>query len=255
MALWCVMPSGSPIRASGGGVENGDTWLWRASPRVEAPSQVAVQKEVMDRATGMRLTLSEHPSGALQVRATGGVLEVIKRVTVDGEVTLTLRAADDRVSVVSSRKGVVVTRGRRTARVDLARADASAERTAVLLAGSPAIRLFRRAVSGMEASTRSSAAGLALELADVLLRVLQDDPAAVPAWREARLAAHRAPLEAETCYSAWETEVLAAWETYDGCYHDFSWWSGGREVCAGLYIIRVESAWFKLIGCSSIKIV
>ncbi len=249
MALWCVMPSGTPVWAAGVDLEK------NAPGRLQSEPPIAVRAEMTDRATGMRLTLSERPSGTLQVTAVAGALQVVKRVTASGDVSLTLRAGDDRVSILTSRNAVVVARGTRAARAEFARGGSSMEATAVLLAGSPAIRLFRRAVSDMDPSTRSSATGLALELADVLVRTLQDDPAAVPAWRDARLARRPGTLEGETCYSAWETEVLAAWEWYADCYGDFSWWSGGREVCAGLYIIRVESAWFKLIGCSSIKIV
>jgi hypothetical protein len=243
------MPSGTPVWAAGVDLER------NAPGRPQNGPPMAVQADMTDPGTGLRLTLSETPSGTLQVTAAAGPLQVVKRVTATGDVSLTLRAGDDRVSILTSRNAVVVARGKRAARVEFAQGGTSMEATAVLLAGSPAVRLFRRILSGVDPSTRSSAAGLALELADVLVRTLQDDPVAVPAWREARLLRRPGTLEAETCYSAWETEVLAAWEWYADCYDDFSWWSGGREVCAGLYIIRVESAWFKLIGCSSIKIV
>jgi hypothetical protein len=136
---------------------------------------------------------------------------------------------------------------------------AAFERAAALLAGSHALALFRSAVTRLSPETRETAGGMALEIADVLLRVIQDDPSAVERFRDGVLgrqaAVMRVAFVRRPCYGDWEKEVLSAWESYEGCYHDFSWWSGGREGCALLYTLRVEAAWLEFLACLSIRIV
>jgi hypothetical protein len=60
----------------------------------------------------------------------------------------------------------------------------------------------------------------------------------------------RAAVRPRDCFDDYEASVLRAWSWYEGCYYDFSWWSGGREACAAVWIIRVESAWSHFVGCS-----
>ena len=90
-----------------------------------------------------------------------------------------------------------------------------------------------------------------MEIVDLLLSVAQGDPSAPDRFRAGEPVPDvlRVANAGESCYNEWRGEVQAAWNEYEGCYNDFSWWSGGREVCAFLWTIQVEAAWFKLWGC------
>ena len=57
-----------------------------------------------------------------------------------------------------------------------------------------------------------------------------------------------------TCYSEYEGEVIAAWDDFSQCVDDVKWYPGLQEVCAFTWLLRVESAWFRFIGCSSIPL-
>lgn len=212
-----------------------------------------------DRQEGLAVSVIAGESGGVVVTASGHGLDVRKLVARDGSFTLTIAAAGDAVAVAGTSRGVVVTRGRQSVRVDAAQATPGAfAKAASLLAGSTALRTFRGAVAAMDPSTRETVGGAALEIGDVLLRVLQDDAGAVERWRHGRVERTRGFVRAAfglraPCFDAWETEVIEAWDWYEACYYDFSWWSGGREACAFVYILRVEAAWFQFLTCVGFK--
>jgi hypothetical protein len=128
-----------------------------------------------------------------------------------------------------------------------------------VLAGSHAARAFRGVHQRLSPESRESAPGAALDNLDALLGILQGEPAALdrraPArrdggWRLARVAARVGP----TCYSEYEGEVISAWDDFAQCVDDVKWFPGLQEVCAFTWLLRVESAWFRFIGCSSIPL-
>jgi hypothetical protein len=204
---------------------------------------------------GLAISVAAAETGGVVVKAAGHGLDVRKLVARDGSFTLTIAAAGDTLALAGSSRGVVVTRGGKSVRVDTAGTDPGAfSRSAALLAGSPALRVFRGAVSALDAPTRETVGGAALEIGDVLLRILQDDAGAVVRWRNARGERTGGLIRAafgmrKPCFAEWEQEVIEAWDWYEACYHDFSWWSGGREACAFVYILRVEAAWFQFLTC------
>ena len=107
--------------------------------------------------------------------------------------------------------------------------------------------------------SRESAPGIALDNLDVLLGILQGDTGAVdrraPARREAGWRVSRVSCGAgQTCYGEYEGEVVSAWGDFSGCVDDVKWFPGLQEVCAFTWLLRVESAWFRFIGCSSIPL-
>lgn len=259
---WCVTTWGGVIQADGSPIDPGDRW---SLPRQEASERVIPPQrdrgsEVVDPGTGLVFTVAATPDGGADIGASGRGLEVRKTVAPAGRYTLSIRAADDTLRIEGSPAGVVLSRGDKTVTMPAAGRDRAAfERAAAVLAGSPALALFRSAVARLAPESRQTAGGMALEIADVLLRVIQDDPSAVERFREGVLGRQpsvmRVALMRRPCYGDWEHEVLAAWGWYEDCYNDFSWWSGGREGCAFLYTLRVEAAWLEFLACLSIRIV
>ncbi len=228
---------------------------------------------ITDDPTGLVLSAVRHVSGALTYRASGRGLEIEKTLAPNGTFSLSLGHATDRVELSGSAALVRVSRQGQVIDLRLVDTDEHAvQRAAILLAGSPAIRLFRAALGRMAASSLGSEPGLALQFGDALLRVIQDDahggvalarrqagqptPGADGGARLVSLGGGSSAADGagESCFRAWKREVMSAWMEYEACYYDFSWYSGGRLACAFLYVIEVESAWFKMLSCSSIKI-
>lgn len=259
--------TGSPAVAAVGSDNGGCGRSDRAcAAGLSAPDQIP------DPATGLVLSTVGHASGATTFRAVGRGFEAEKTLAPDGAFSLELRCATDHVRLSGTAGRLTVVRQGRAVEVRPGGPEEDAlQRAAMLVAGSPAIRMFRAALGRMAAASLESEPGLALQFGDALLRVIQDDAAGAvalvrrQAGRGMSIPAAGAQVvrlggggmagaAGETCFSAWKAQVLEAWNEYEACYHDFSWWSGGREVCAFLYIIEVESAWFKMLSCSSIKI-
>ncbi|MEW5981909.1 MAG: hypothetical protein AB1806_06010 [Acidobacteriota bacterium] len=217
----------------------------------------------VDPATGAALTLQRHGNGAVGLKAVAGGLEVTKVVTPAGTFDLRLTTPDDAVRIVVNRNRLSVSRGRKKAALDAdAVDDLSLPRIQVVLAGSSAVRQFRQIYAALHDETRGRPEGAALGLVEALIGWLQGDVEAIrrtglraPGGSPRTLSALSAEGGEElSCYEKWEGEVIDAWDDYEACVLSFQWWNPAREVCAFLWVIRVESAWFSLIGCSAIPI-
>lgn len=256
-----VVTAGVAVFAAAGASAQGSPAARRAVCPADVPSSAAAGEALPgpEQQGGLAISVSAAETGGVLVRAAGHGLDVRKLVARDGSFTLTIAADGDTLAVAGSSRGVVVTRGLRSVRVDTAGTDPGAfARSAALLAGSTALRVFRGAVSALDAPTRETVGGAALEIGDVLLRILQDDAGAVVRWRNGRGERTGGFVRAafgmrKPCFAEWEQEVIEAWDWYEACYHDFSWWSGGREACAFVYVLRVEAAWFQFLTCVGFK--
>jgi hypothetical protein len=227
-------------------------WSPQASSGVHA---VPGDDTLVDPRSGLTISVGGGERGRVNVKAVGHGLDVRKAVAADGTFTFTITGGGDIVSLAGVAGAVVIARGGESVRIDTARPDAAGlARAAGLVAGSPALRLFRGAVARLSPEVRESVGGSALEIGDVLFRVLQDDPGAVERLRGSRTVPDgsviRVGMMRRPCYAEWESEVIAAWGAYESCYNDFSWWSGGREVCALVFVLRAEVAWFQLLSCA-----
>jgi hypothetical protein len=207
----------------------------------------------------MRLTRLR--SGALRLDIDSDNLQVRKTLHANGDFDLALRAADDLLTVVRRGERLRVLRRDRTVDVATASlAEGDLDRLQEQLAGSTAVRRFRAMKSMLAPPTRCTGLGAAVDLIDMLIGVLKGEPpspgAAATAPRASAISAGEAQAEAggPTCYEIWVAEVVEAWDDYEGCINSFVWYNPLREVCALAWVIRVESAWFRLIGCSSIPI-
>jgi hypothetical protein len=125
-----------------------------------------------------------------------------------------------------------------------------------VLAGSRAVRAFRGVHQHLADEARESAPGVAIDRLEALLAILQGETTAPDkrapqvrdgAWRVSRVACGAEP----SCFSEYEGEVTRAWDDYAQCIYDVRWYPGLQELCAFTWLLRVESAWFRFIGCSS----
>ena len=214
--------------------------------------------EVTDEGTGAELRLTARVDGALRAALVWTELGVSKIVQANGDFHARIAWRQDGLVLVRTGSRLRVTRDGQTADLRLDRGDEDGlDLVQRVLAGSRAVRAFRGVYRRLSPESRESAAGVALDHLDALLGLLQGEPAAVdrraPARRDgggrlSRVASRIGP----TCYSEYEEEVIRAWDDYVQCIDDVKWFPGLQEVCAFTWLLRVESAWFRFIGCSSI---
>ena len=115
------------------------------------------------------------------------------------------------------------------------------------------MRAFRALHARLAEDTLASVPGIIVDVTDVQVGVLQGD-GGVLERRRVRPSGRvqRAGLGGQNhCYGEWEFEVNAAWVVLAECVDDTKWFPGGPEVCAIVWTIRVEGAWFKFLACCS----
>ena len=228
--------------------------------RVQSERRPLERAEVVDAGSGAELRLTARSGGALHVSLAWLDLEVSKTVHANGEFHVRIAERQDLLELVRTGNRLRVTRGGQTAALSLDRADEDGlDRVQVVLAGSHAVRTFRRLHRQLSADSRGSAPGVSLDNLDILLGILHGEPGVVdrraPAaresgWRLSRIVCGAAP----TCYSEYETEVVQAWDDFAQCIEDVKWYPLLQEACAFTWLLKVESAWFRFIGCSSIPL-
>ena len=229
------------------------------SPQSGHASRAATH--VFDESTRTEMRLIRLGSDALQIDIDGDNLKVRKTLLANGDFDLALGTDDDLLTVIG--RGTHLRVSRRGHTVDLAPeaiTESDLNRIQQLMAGSTAIRRFRAMRGMLTHSSRRSGPGTAVDIIDVMIGVLKGEaPSPITAMAEP-MASGESDLIAEpdpagpSCYENWVTEVVAAWQDYEACVNSFAWYNPLREVCALAWVIRVESAWFRLIGCSSIPL-
>ena len=222
------------------------------------PEQRRIERlEIVDDSSGADLKLRGRKAGGLEATLVWMDLDVVKVVQANGDFHARLAARQDVLVLVRTGPRLRVTRNGQTAVVSMDRADEDGlDLVQAVLAGSHAARAFRAVLRQLTDDARDSAPGVALDSLDALLALLQGEPAALDrrapdarnaAWRVSRIVCRTEP----TCYSAYETEVISAWDDYSQCIYDVRWYPGMQEVCAFTWLLRAESAWFRFIACSS----
>jgi hypothetical protein len=216
--------------------------------------------EVVDTGSGAELRLTAKPGGALQASLRWTDLDVAKVVQRNGDFHARIAGRQDVLVLIRSGNSLRVTRGGQTAVVLLDRGDEDGLDSAQLvLAGSRSARAFRGVHRSLTQESRESAPGIALDNLDLLLAILQGETGAAerraPPRRDAGGRVCRVGFgAAPTCYSEYEGEVISAWDDFSQCVDDVKWYPGLQEACAFVWLLRVESAWFRFIGCSSIPL-
>jgi hypothetical protein len=255
IAGFCVM--GWVLTASGSLAGPPDLVEAYAASRRPAIVQRIERLEVVDADTGAELRLTATPGGALQATLLWADLDVRKVVQRNGDFHVRIAGRSDLAVFIRSADRLRVTRAGQTAIVLLNQPDEDGlEAVQQVLAGSKAVRLFRGVFGRLDKDSTESAPGVPLDHLDAWLGVLQGEPGAVDrrapasrgtAWRLSRVSF----AAAQSCYGSYEGEVLAAWDDFSQCVDDVKWLPPMQEVCAFTWLLRVESAWFQFIACSS----
>lgn len=225
-----------------------------ALPGARLVQQRMDRTEIIDRITESRLRLSKRADGSIQAALNANDLEVRKVVQANGDFHVRLAGRQDLVVLVRTGERLRVSRNGESAVVALGRADEEGlDQAQALLAGSRATRAFRSLASNLAPESLASAPGVSIDLLDAWLGLLQGDPGAArrraPSDRSGLIRA--SVCAAATCYAEYEAEVCAAWTDFEQCTYDVRWFPGMQEVCAFAWLLRVESAWFRFIACSS----
>ena len=243
---WLLAPSGAVASAPPGHS------AYPAVCAVQAVQQPAERAAVVDERTGAELRLTARPNGALQVRVTWPDFEFRKVIQPNGDFTLRLAGSQDLAVVVRVGDWLRVTRNGKTAVLSTTQTDEPGlERAQQVVAGSRAMRMFRTLHSRLSEDTLTSAPGMMVDITDVQIGVLQGDSGVLERRRgkpQGRLT--RAALGGrERCWDEYESNVTHAWGEFGGCVHDMQWIPGGPEMCAIVWTIQVEGAWFGYLSC------
>lgn len=253
----CVM---SWVLTASGSLAEPRDWPGRSHPVYQAQQDARRlgRAVVVDADSGAHLALRRREDGALQTSLTWFDLEVAKVSQANGDFHVRLSARQDLLVLLRTGNRLRVTRNGQTAVLALDRADEEGlDLAQAVLAGSHAARTFRGVFRHLAEDSRASAPGVSLVNLDTWLAVLQGEASAVErrappsrtgGWKLSRASYGDGP----TCYSEYETEVIKAWDDYVQCIYDVRWYPGLQEVCAFTWLLRVESAWFRFLGCSSI---
>jgi len=253
--LWSVSgATAAPVASSG------QNPVARDASRQGRPVSRAAS-ELTDEATGTAMRLTRLRSGALQIDLESGNLEVRKTLHANGDFELVLRAEGDLFTAI--RRGEHVRVGRHDRSVGFgARSigDAELDQLQEVMAGSAAIRRFRALKSMLSPSSRHTVLGSAFETIDLIVGVLRGESPTLVADSTAPATAAMAFMdngddaEGPTCYASWKDEVVSAWGDLKACQNSFAWYNPTRELCGFEWVLRVESAWFKFLGCSAVPI-
>jgi len=223
------------------------------APVFKKVAQVAARPEL-----GLTVAVSSTADGGLLLSATAGDLSFRKVVYADGHYQAQIEQARDRVAIAGSEGRITVTYGSKSLTLSADQDEQQPSRVRALLVSSPALRLFRRLTAELEASGDTSPEVLGLRVTGAVVSQIDGDDGAVRRLgRELRMkfsaGFKKARLRA-SCYDAYQDLVVRAAAQMEQCMGQFSVWNPMRQVCAGVWTLQVESAWFSFLSCSAIPL-
>jgi hypothetical protein len=216
-------------------------------------------KHVSGRAElGLSIGVSGTTDGGLLLSASAGDLSFRKVVYADGRYQAQIEQGRDRIAFAGSEGQLVVTYGSRSLTLSADQDDQQPARVRALIVSSPALRQFRRLVAQLEATGDVTAEVLGLRVTGAIVSEVDGDEGAVRRLsRELRSKftanIKRVRLRA-SCYDAYQALVVQAAAQMEQCVGQFSVWNPMRQVCAGVWTLQVESAWFSFLSCSAIPL-
>jgi hypothetical protein len=254
------------------GVMASDGCLWPATreSRVSTASTPVVPVSIPQRSGpvgAVSMSVERDPTGSPVIKFEAGGVEVRKVVQSDGRFQLQIRTADDHVVLTGDPGLLTFSRRGRTEVVRLNNLqDGAFDRARTLLADSRATRQFRAMAYGLSPSEASSPAGAGLQLTATFLSLLDGDVGAVKrlagrgtastgvAPAGTVTATSDEELDGSTCFQRFQGEVVSAWEDFEVCCIRFGFLFPLVDLCAFEWVLRVESAWFQFLGCSSFPV-
>jgi len=214
---------------------------------------------------GLSAGVRMETDGALAVTATAGELAVRKQVYADGRFVVRVATrGEDRLLISGTINGLTVAYGL-DASVDLhADRDSDYDGKARLVRGwlarSDAVQRFRQISEALERQDAVSPEALSLRVTGALLAELLGDPGAAQRLSRsitARLAHGFRKAQAGHTTSCWDTYqrlVMAAANALESCLNSFAVYNPMRNLCAFVWTLQVESAWFQFLSCSSFPV-
>lgn len=221
-----------------------------------------------DRETNTSFTATADAAGNAVLLLKGGDFVLEKVVAHTGDATLRLSQGKDVATIAISQHGFQVARGRKSARFD-PRSDSGHKLDGIrsILAGSQAVRSFKRLVAALEQRDESEEDGpFALStLVDGAVVSLLDGDADAPRRIAKRITrkqraslrvvnAKRAPGMFVDCIGLYQVSLLTAWGQLESCYIEstsYSWWSSSLvyQLCEWEWMIRSYQYIWQFIGC------
>jgi hypothetical protein len=190
-----------------------------------------------------------------------------KGVASTGDTTIRLIQGKDVVSIAMNHGGYVVSRGKKTARLDSQsgkQEDADAVR-AVLL-GSPAVRTFRRLSTSFENRDDADKEGplfLSTLVDGAIVQMLDGDPGAAERvgkriTRKQRAGLRQAGLRVGStftdCVLVYEMSLMEAWDQFYQCTEGalnrawYAWW-GDETFCELEFFLRSQQYIYQFLSC------
>jgi hypothetical protein len=235
------------------------------APVVAPPTQQAVAPQN----PGVALSAARDVNGTPVLRFSGNGVQVRKVVQSDGRFTMWIRAEDDEVGLTGDPGVLTISRQGRTVTVYLSRLeDGAMDLARTLVADSKAMRRFRAAAYALSPAEAATPAGAGLQLTATFLSLLDGDlgavkrlpgrskprPAGSPSGSISPMSAEEEEVNGPACYEHYVQEVVSAWYDYQVCSVSVGMIHPLVELCAFEWLLRVESAWFQFLGCSSVPI-
>lgn len=205
---------------------------------------------------GLTIGVSSTADGAMLLSATAGDLVFRKVVYADGRYQAQIEQGRDRIAFAGSQGRLVVTYGSRSLTMTDDQDSEQPARVRALIGSSPALRQFRRLNAELESSGDVSPEILGLRVTGAVVSEIDGDDGAVRRLsRELRAKfagnVKKVRLRA-SCYDSYQALVVQAAAQMEQCMGQFGVWNPMRQVCAGVWTLQVESAWFSFLSCSAI---
>jgi hypothetical protein len=241
--------------------------LMAGAARAETPAAGARPVRLAQEAAELGLTagVTAGLDGSLNLVATAGDLTVRKNVQADGRFVVEIaRGRGDTIEIAGDAAGVRVRSGREAA-VAL-RADRSdgfedrARHVRTWLARSEAVQRLRQITAALDLQEAATPEALSLRVTGALVAELSGDVAA--AQRFSRAVTARLGQRLRKAQSGGSGYQVTCWDTYsrmvnqaayqlESCIASFAVYNPMRQICAAVWVLQVESAWFQFLSCSS----
>jgi hypothetical protein len=237
----------------------GGTAAARTPAQGSAPTPLQPIKQVSGRAElGLTVSVSTTNDGALLLSATAGDLSFRKVVYADGRYQAQIEQGRDRIAFAGSEGRMVVTYGSKSLTLSADQDEQQPARVRALIVSSPALRQFRRLAAQLEATGDVSPEVLGLRVTGAVVSEVDGDEGAVRRLSRELRAKFTAGMKKvrlrASCYETYEALVVHAAVMMEQCMGQFGVWNPMRQVCAGVWTLQVESAWFSFLSCSAIPL-
>jgi hypothetical protein len=230
-------------------------------PSTLVPLGVAVRvskpgpPQLVDPATGSTIRIVARANGTLLTEFKGPGLVLDKLSHRSGDFHVRIQGGQDVLELIKAGDELRVARKGHSVLLSLLDTDEDAlEQAQHLLAGSRAALVFRTLRGRLSPDTIQSPIAIGVDVVDVLLGVLQGDGSSVERRRQTSQSVGQMTAmmaDGPTCYDVYEGAVVEAWDQFVGCCAEVPILS---QVCSFQWVLRVESAWFKFIACSSVPL-